>query len=94
MRGRHPDRLAFAKYDPSIWERLLTYLSGPRAAEYTAHGNTTLRLEDSLAYEYALRKSATEQVNDGTANFTDGLLAAMKDGGLRSTHFTLPLTVS
>ena len=70
VKSKHPDRLAFAGYDPSVWERHLAYLLGPRVAGYTAHGSTTLRWEDLLAYEYALRKTATDQVNDGTANFT------------------------
>ena len=79
-RGKHPDRLAFSGYDPSVWERHLSYLLGPKVAGYTAHGNTSLRWEDLLAYEHALRKTATDQVNDGLAGFTAALLAAMKDG--------------
>ena len=63
-------------------------------AGYAAHGGTSLRWEDLLAYEFAIRKSATDLVNDGLSSFTEGLISAWKDGDLRSTHFTLPLTVS
>ena len=94
VKGKHPDRQAFAGYDASVWERHLAFLLGPKAAGYPANGSTALRWEDLLAYEYALRKTATDQVNDEAANFTEALLAAMTDGDLRSTHFTLPLTVS
>ena len=94
VRNKHPDRLVFAKYDPMAWDRFLSYLLGSKVAGYSAHSGTTLRWEDLLAYEYALRKFATEYVNDGTGGFTEGLMIALKDGDLKSTYFTLPLTVS
>ena len=44
--------------------------------------------------DFALRKHATDHVNDGLGGFTVGVVSAMKDGDLRSTFFTLPLAVS
>ena len=41
-----------------------------------------------------MRKFATELVNDNECGFTEGLNRAIKDGDLKSTFFTLPLTVS
>ena len=94
VKSKHPDRLLFDQYDPQIWERFVSYLLGPTIAGYSAHSGTTLRWEDLLGYELAMRRAATEAVNDGTSGFTIGLANAMKDGDLKSTYFTLPLTVS
>ena len=93
-RSKFLDRLVFSKYEPAIWERYVSFLLGPRVCGYTAHAGTKLRWEDLLSYDFAMRKHATDFVNDGKGGFTDGLTLAMGDGDLRSTFFTLPLAVS
>ena len=83
-KSKHPDRLLFDKYDPMLWERFVAYLLGPKIAGYSAHSGTSLRWEDLLAYEFAMRRAATEAVNDGVSGFAVGLTNAMKDGDLIS----------
>ena len=93
-RGKFADRLVFAKYDQTIWGRYISFILGPRVAGYSAHAGTKIRWEDLLSYDFALRKFATDHVNDGHGGFTEGLGLAMKDGDLQSTFFFLPQAVS
>ena len=84
----------FSKYEKAVWDRYVSFLLGPRVLGYTAHAGTKLRWEDLLSYDFALRKHATDHVNDGKGGFTEGLTLAMTDGDLSSTFFALPLAVS
>ena len=77
----------------AVWEKFTTFLIGSKVVGYGAHGGTAL-VGGFTCLRTGHAEEAIEAVNDGDSGFAEALRRAMKDGDLKSTCFTLPLTVS
>ncbi len=94
MRQVYPNRRVVAHASTEVWNHLVTYLLGPRVAEYRSRHNVRISWAGLLEYEFRIRKQAMLLMTEQGMELDTALRTAWTDPVLENRYFTLELVTS
>ncbi len=94
MKQVYPDRRVLAHYTAEVWNQMVSYLLGPKVAEYRSRNNIGISWAGLLEYEYRIRKHAMMLISESGMRLEDALRAGWTDPTLENRYFTLELVTS
>ncbi len=94
MRQVYPDRRVVAHASTEVWNHLVTFLLGPRVAEYRSRNNVRISWAGLLEYEFRIRKQAMLLMTEQGMELDIALRTAWTDPVLENRYFTLELVTS
>ncbi len=94
MRQSYPDRPFLARSSSDTWSHLVTYLLGPKVADYRTRHGVGLSWEGLLEYEYQIRKNAMTLITEQGRGLDEALRESWTDGTLENRYFTLELVTA
>ncbi len=94
VRQVFPDRPNIAHSSSSTWEKLVTFLLGPKVWEYKSRHGVGISWAGLLEYEFQIRKHAMTMMTDDGASLDDALRTAWRDPTLENRFFTLEIVTS